>query len=169
MKKFIVASLALGAIFAFMPSVLADSFGYQASGSIVAANSAFDARPIDFAKGGAESSVFGDGDSSVFGASHRALATADVLVDIRGNEINLLSGHFGGYKAEGRGNGHVFFANAGSDRVGNEISKGNSELTAETATLAATPEPGSLLLLGTGLLCLAFFLFRKSAKQATES
>jgi hypothetical protein len=172
MRNLIVASLALGAVCAFIPSALADSFGYQASGSIVAAGSTFGANSAGFNPGISTLSKdggipfanpfnpgkFGDGSSAV----------ADAFVEIRGNQLNLLSSQFGGYKTAGRGNGPSYYA-GGSFSVGNEISIGNSELAAETATLAATPEPGSLLLLGTGLLCMALFLFRKSAKDSTES
>jgi len=172
MKKFIVATLALGLVCVFSPSAMADSFGYQASGSIVAASPALGANTTGFSSG--ISALPGDGrflfDNLVNpGKFGDRTSDADVLVEIRGHELNLLSSHLGGYRAAERGNGNFYLADGVSYHSGNEITKGNSELAAETSTLAATPEPGSLLLLGTGLLCMAFFLFRKSAKHSTES
>jgi hypothetical protein len=93
-----------------------------------------------------------------------------VLVDISGDELSLLSGGFSARdKAGTAGNGSFYFADKGNYHANNEITKGANELVATAITLTETPEPGSLFLLGTGLLLLALVLFWKSAKRPTGS
>lgn len=98
------------------------------------------------------------------------LESGGALVDFSGNELNLLFGSLNANQRSGsKNNGHVFFADKGGARVNNVIQRGNGVLVAGAATLTATPEPGSLFLLGTGLLCLAMILFRRAAKRPAES
>jgi hypothetical protein len=93
-----------------------------------------------------------------------------VLVDLSGNELNLLFGNFSGSKnARPQGNGHILLAEKISSRSNGEIPKSSGALAGEAATLTATPEPGSLFLLGTGLLFMALVLFRKASKRPTSS
>ncbi len=91
-----------------------------------------------------------------------------VLVDLSGKEVNLL---FGGFSSDTRhpGKAHINFADRTGPQPANEVPRSHGSLVTGTATLTATPEPGSLFLLGTGLLCLALILFRKAAKQSTGS
>jgi hypothetical protein len=92
------------------------------------------------------------------------------LVDLSGNEVNLLLGAFSGSNSNGAAtNGHLNFSDKGGFRLSDGITKATSELAAGAATLAATPEPGSLFLLGTGLLCMALVLFRKAPKRPSDS
>ncbi len=114
MRNRIVASLALGAVCAFMPSASADSFGYQSSGSIVAAGSTFGASSAGFNPG--TSTLSKDGGipfANLFNpgkSGDGSSTTADAFVEIRGNQLNLLSNQLGGYKTAGRGNGPSYYA-----------------------------------------------------------
>lgn len=53
--------------------------------------------------------------------------------------------------------------------TGTRSGDGTTGFTLDAMPPAATPEPGSLFLVGTGLLCLAGFLFRKAKKPAATS
>jgi PEP-CTERM motif len=90
-----------------------------------------------------------------------------VLVDISGYQLSLFSGAVGGINAQS--SGHFYFADNGSYHANKEIPRGKIELVGSRATLTEAPEPGSLFLLGTGLLCMALVLFRQAAKQTTRS
>jgi hypothetical protein len=79
-----------------------------------------------------------------------------LLVDDNGYELNLFSGSQG---AGSPGDLYFYFADDGSYHSNNRIP--NAVNGPADATLVATPEPGSLLLLGSGLLGLAFVVFRK--------
>lgn len=87
-----------------------------------------------------------------------------VLVDISGRQLTLLTGS---YSSENRGqnNGHFFFADKGSFHPGNSASGNNGSSIGRAPALTETPEPGSLILLGTGLLCMALVMFWKSARR----
>jgi hypothetical protein len=87
-----------------------------------------------------------------------------VLVDISGSQLSLLSGGVGG--VHDQGSGHFYFADNGSYHANEEIPKGKIEPLESRSALTEAPEPGSLLLLGTGLFCMALILFRQAAKQS---
>jgi hypothetical protein len=96
------------------------------------------------------------------------LERGGVLVDVSGYQLNLFSGGFGG------GNEALAKRNAAGNKsgfhIGNGVQRGIADKVPSAAALTETPEPGSLFLLGTGLLLLALALFRKAAKQpAIES
>jgi hypothetical protein len=58
---------------------------------------------------------------------------------------------------------HIFFPATGTSSAGADTrSLATETITPVLPNTAATPEPGSLVLLGTGLLCLAFIISRKA-------
>jgi len=90
-----------------------------------------------------------------------------VPVGNSGYELNLFSGAFGGIPGnEAPGNMYFYFADNASNYSNNPIDpvsvSGNA--APPTESLVATPEPASLLLMGSGLLGLALVLFRKARR-----
>jgi len=170
MKKCLLASLALAAAFAITPSVFADSFGYKSSDPNITAKPSFDAGYNAISLG-----LSGDGESQYeslvyLGNSGNGVPDrGGLVVDISGYELNLLSGSQGGSNGtNAAGNGHFNSADTGgSIHVNNENPKGIGNRVAVTTNLTEAPEPGSLILLGTGLLFLALGLFRRAAKRPT--
>jgi PEP-CTERM putative exosortase interaction domain len=93
--------------------------------------------------------------------------SSGALVDLNGHEMVLLSGANGESVAGAKG-GQVFFADKGNYHVSNELQKGTGTARSNATALTVTPEPGSLFLLGTGLLGLALVLFWKAARRSDE-
>lgn len=78
-------------------------------------------------------------------------------------QLNLFSGAFGGVPGNmAPGDMYFYFADNGSNHSNNVIPEDvSSPGTPASFALVATPEPASLLLMGSGLLGLAFIVFRK--------
>jgi len=197
MKKYSLAFILLASTLAVAPpSALCDSFGYRTSGSKLSANSSFDAVHGGVPGGIAESGIFtntelanigGSNNSGVLGhnAIERPIAGAfffenvlpqgdknsrqdnsSSLIDLNGQQLVLLSGFDDASSKAGR-SGQFFFADKGTYHVSNELQKGTGLVRSSATALTVTPEPGSLFLLGTGLLGMALVLFWKAAKRTT--
>jgi len=94
------------------------------------------------------------------------LEGSGVLVDMSGNRLELLFG--GGGSNSEAGSRHDYAASRNNAHTNTGTSRGTGYLVTGAATLMATPEPGSLFLLGTGLLCMALVLFRNAPKRSAE-
>jgi hypothetical protein len=194
MMKNLVVVLALGAALTLIPSAKADSFGSNASGSNAVSN-----LKIDAGQAAAGAAVGSSGKVALRGAaqtgtvvSSRAAVTgggyslesllnsrggsvmssdkADAVEEISSNDLSAMSGGLGGRKGLAvAGAGRFSFASKAVLRSTASVPKGVISQAATAVALAETPEPGSLFLLGTGLLCMALALFWKSAKRTTES
>jgi len=208
MKSLIFVVIALGTAVIYIPSALADSFGYRTNGSNDVAKFAVDTIHANSGNGVAGARAFATGgtlvarEGSQFRSSNGGrqasnfdnislsgtggfasdnllnqststrghLDRSGVLVDFSGNEVNLLLGAFSHADGNNAGSGrHFNLGDKGGFRINDGVSKVTNELAAGASTLAATPEPGSLFLLGTGLLCLALVLFRRGAKRPADS
>ncbi len=184
-----VASLAMSCALAITPFAVVDSFGFSriVSHSIpnlknissvpnLSANSRFSTES-GAGKGGSDASSsqravrFQSGEpQAVAGSAEGGNQAKEKAPDEASGEPYLMAENAGdrdGFRfAMSR---HPLVLEKSGYRANNELPKGTIGLAGMITMLVDTPEPGSLFLLGTGLLGLALVLFWKSAKNTTRS
>jgi len=197
MKKYSLAFVVLATTLAVTPpSALCDSFGYRTSGSKSGVTSGVDTVHGGVPSRIAESGIFTNTELAGVGGFNDSVALGHntverpidgafffdnllqqgnkggrqdnpgALIDLNGQQLVLLAGSDEGVSKAGK-SGQFFFTDRGTYQVSNELQKGNGTVRGNTTALTVTPEPGSLFLLGTGLLGLALVLFWKAAKRTT--
>ena len=160
MKKIAVAALALGASLALVQLASADTIGAQAGGSSVTAN-------LKTNSNHGEMAAAGSGAQVVHENSQLNSDKDDGIAVVSTNDESASNGMGVRREIGAPGSGHFVFTSG--THAKNAIAKGSFNETASMVALVETPEPESLFLLGTGLLCMALAVFWKSAKRPTEN
>jgi len=164
MKNAVFAALALGAALVLIPLASAESVGSKASGSYV--NTNLKTNP---SHDGLGVSVADEGTPAARIDAQSKPVKDDAVEEVSSNDISISSNGFAERREIGAaGSRHFYFADKSSSRGKVGAARGSLNQVASIVTLAETPEPESLFLLGTGLLCMALALFWKSAKRSTQ-
>ena len=109
-------------------------------------------------------------DNLLYPSLNPALDWGGLLLDVNGAGfyLNIFGGAFGSTDGlTAPGNTYYYFAD-NNDYANNPITAKADAEEAATATLTAVPEPGSLFLLGTGVLGLAWVLLRKASRPSCQ-
>ena len=183
MKKFAFAILAMGAALAITPAALADSIsGAIAIGESLNSSDTWNATGITFIGTGQVHQATGTlsallGDSAQLTSFTFAPASAANGVELFNVGSGLSTFTIGSIVVDFNGSlgGTPFFNLSGTGLLTEtgydntlaifsltSTTTGTTSFTVDATTPGLAPEPSSLLLLGTGLLGLAFALFRKN-------
>jgi len=179
MKKFSLVLLALAIGLAITPAALADTLSYSFVGSGLDAKLTFTYDAGTGAITGISGTVFSAGiditsPTSIISvvpnpnSPNPTVAYGFIQYDnlLFPNSIPILD--FSGALLDANGVIINLFSNNGTYQWLDNVTYTNGSNTANPLTVAPTPEPGSLLLLGTGLLGLAIILFRKAKPSASR-
>jgi hypothetical protein len=172
MKKFSIAMLALAAAIAVAPAANADTLSYSFVGSGLDANIYFNYNATTGQILGVTGTVFAAGADITSPTTNISLVpdpsfpTPIVVGDAEFD--NLLSPSspfildFWGVLIDANGVDINIFSNDGTYQWLDNASYPNGSNLSEPLTATETPEPGTLLLLGTGILGMALLVFRKA-------